>query len=502
MVVVGSPRAGGDPRQRADGGGPPAARSYAVLFVFGWLRDTLALVVSWGGAAGGGTGGGKGGGTGGGKGYAPLVSDFENFYIRNLYGRIEDCFNRPIASAPGRHIDVCVREWRGHGEARGLQRTGGTVRALNLSSYNYLGFAAQDAYCTPRCLDALRRYGWSTSSPSKEAGQTQLHAEAEELVAEYMGQEAAMIFGMGFATNTATLPVLCGRGDLIVSDALNHKSIVAGAKLAGAKVKVFKHNDPRHLEKVLRLAIAEGQPRKNRPWRKIYIVVEGIYSMEGDIAPLREIVALKKKYKAYLYLDEAHSVGAMGATGRGLCEHFGVDPRDVDILMGTFTKSFGSCGGYIASTREVIQFLKKESPSTNYATSMAPPAVAQVIASLQVVMGRDGSQRGQEKIRQLKDNSNYFRKKLKAMGLEVLGDEDSPIMPIMIYHPNKLPAVGRQTLEQGVAVVVVGFPATPLLLARARICISACHTREDLDHALEVLKDVDRKAMLSSAGAA
>jgi serine palmitoyltransferase len=292
-------------------------------------------------------------------------------------------------------------------------------------------------------------------------------------------------------TRNAHFPSLCrlaGKGTLVVSDALNHSSIVAGVRGSGAKVKVFDHNDPAHLEAVLRSAIAEGQPRTGRPWKKIVIIIEGIYSMEGEMVRLKEIVELKKRYKCYLYLDEAHSIGALGAGGRGVCEQLGVDTADVDIMMGTFTKSFGSCGGYIAGDRGLIQYLRCHCPAHLYATAMSPPAVEQVISALHVIQGLDGSDRGKRKIRQLHDNSNYFRRGLLEQGFDVLGDWDSPVMPVMLFCPAKLPAVSRYTLERGLAIVVVGFPATPLLTTRMRVCISAAHSRADLDYALEVFK--------------
>ncbi len=173
------------------------------------------------------------------------------------------------------------------------------------------------------------------------------------MVAKFLGKEACLTYGMGFATNSATIPAMLDNRCLVLSDALNHASIVAGVRNSGAHVKVFQHNNAAHLELLLRKAIADGQPRTHRPWKKILIIIEGIYSMEGEVAALKEIVEVKKKYKAYLYLDEAHSIGALGKGGRGLCEHAGVDFKDVDVLMGTFTKSFGSCGGYIAGDKYV-----------------------------------------------------------------------------------------------------------------------------------------------------
>jgi serine palmitoyltransferase len=383
-----------------------------------------------------------------------------------------------------------------------LRTTGATLRCLNLGSYNYLGFAAQDPYCTPRVEAALASLGWGACGARADVGTTPLHAELETELAAFLGKEAAVTCGMGFATNSAFLPVLARRGTLVLSDSLNHSSIVAGVRGSGAKVKVFDHNDPAQLEAVLRASIAEGQPRTGRPWKKVIVVVEGVYSMEGELARLAEIVAVKKKYKAYLYLDEAHSVGALGAGGRGVCEQLGVDPADVDVMMGTFTKSFGSCGGYIAGSAALVAWLRAACPAHLYATAMSPPAVEMVLSALHVMRGRDGSGRGLAKIAALRDNSNYFRARLLALGFNVLGDWDSPVMPVMIFNPAKLPACSREMLRRGVATVVVGFPATPLLTARMRVCISASHTRQDLDFALEMFDDLADRCQLRYRGAA
>ncbi|CAI0446713.1 unnamed protein product [Linum tenue] len=317
-----------------------------------------------------------------------------------------------------------------------------------------------------------------------------LHTDLEECVARFVGKPAAVVFGMGYVTNSAILPILMGKGGLIISDSLNHNSIVNGARGSGATIRVFQHNTPSHLETVLREQIAEGQPRTHRPWKKIMVIVEGIYSMEGELCKLPEIVSICKKYKAYVYLDEAHSIGAVGKSGRGVCELLGVDTADVDVMMGTFTKSFGSCGGYIAGSKELVQYLKYTCPAHLYGTAISPPGAQQIISSIKVILGEDGSNRGAQKLARIRENSNFFRSELQKMGFEVLGDNDSPVMPIMLYNPAKIPAFSRECLRQKVAVVTVAFPATPLLLARARICISAAHTKEDLVKALEVISGV------------
>ncbi|KAL2935579.1 Long chain base biosynthesis protein 2a [Bienertia sinuspersici] len=449
--------------------------SYGLLFVFGQLRDLFRKIFDrW-------TSSNL-------EGYAPICLGLEDFYIRRLYLRIQDCFGRPIASAPDAWFDMVERYSNDHNKT--LKRTENVARCLNLGSYNYLGFAAADEYCTPRVIESLKQYSASTCSPRVEAGTTVLHSELEDCVAKFVGKPASLVFGMGYVTNSAIIPVLIGKGGLIISDSLNHSSIVNGARGSGATIRVFQHNTPSDLEKVLREGIAEGQPRTHRPWKKIIVVVEGIYSMEGELCNLPEIVAICKKYKAYVYLDEAHSIGAVGKTGRGVCELLGVDTADVDVMMGTFTKSFGSSGGYIAGSKELIQYLKYTCPAHLYGTSISPPSAQQIMSAIQVLLGEDGSSRGAQKLARIRENSNFFRSELQKMGFEVLGDNDSPVMPIMLYNPSKIPAFSRECLKQNVAVVVVGFPATPLLLARARICISASHSREDLVRALEVISNV------------
>ncbi|XP_013382088.1 serine palmitoyltransferase 2-like [Lingula anatina] len=295
---------------------------------------------------------------------------------------------------------------------------------------------------------------------------------------------------MGFATNSMNIPTLMGKGTLILSDELNHASLVLGSRLAGCQIQVFKHNDMDSLETKLRDAVVNGQPRTHRPWKKILIVVEGVYSMEGSIVKLPEVIRLKKKYKAYLYLDEAHSIGAIGPTGRGIVEYFGCDPKDVDIMMGTFTKSFGAAGGYIAGTKRLIDYLRIHSHSAIYATSMSAPVTQQVITSMKIIMGEDGTDEGQKRIKQLAWNTRYFRQKLQDKGLIVYGNKDSPVVPMLLFLPAKIAGFGRETLKRGLGTVVVGFPATPIIESRARFCLSAAHTKEMLDKSLSIIDEV------------
>uniref|UniRef100_A0A673ZTT5 serine C-palmitoyltransferase n=1 Tax=Salmo trutta TaxID=8032 RepID=A0A673ZTT5_SALTR len=412
--------------------------------------------------------------------FVPLYQDFENFYTRNLYMRIRDSWNRPICSVPGAKMDLVERVSPDYNWT--FDYTGKVVEGvINMGSYNYLGFAENTGYCADASAEVTMKYGVGVASTRQEMGNLDRHEEMEELVAKFLGVESAMAFGMGFATNSMNIPALTGKGCLILSDELNHASLVLGARLSGSTIRVFKHNNMQSLEKMLRDAIVHGQPRTHRPWKKILILVEGIYSMEGSIVRLPEVIALKKRYRAYLYLDEAHSIGALGPGGRGVVDYFGLDPRDVDVMMGTFTKSFGAAGGYIGGRKELMEYLRSHSHSAVYAASMSPPVVEQIIASMKCIMGEDGTTLGRDRVQQLAENTLYFRRKLTEMGFIIYGNNDSPVVPMMLYMPAKIGAFGREMLKRNIGVVVVGFPATPIIESRARFCISAAHTKDMLD---------------------
>jgi serine palmitoyltransferase len=343
--------------------------------------------------------------------------------------------NRPICSVPGAEFDILERKTSDYNWT--FENTGNKIRALNLGSYNYLGFAENNGPSSKKAIQSIHDYGVATSSSCQEFGVLKLHNELEKLLPKYLGVEDAIAFGMGFATNALNIPALVGKNCLILSDELNHASLILGARLSGATVKTFKHNDPQDLEEKLKKHVVEGHPLTRRPWKKILIIVEGIYSMEGSIVRLPEIIALKKKYKAYLFLDEAHSIGALGEHGRGVVDYWGCNPKDVDVLMGTFTKSFGSAGGYIAGTKELINYLRINSHAACYASSMSPPVTAQILKTLQIIMGNDGSVDGQARIKQIAENTRYFRQNLVKMGFIVYGNDDSPVVPVMLYMISK-----------------------------------------------------------------
>lgn len=378
--------------------------------------------------------------------------------------RINDCFRRPVTGVPGRLITLLNRVSYDHNAT--FKLTGTTTQCLNMASYNYLGFAQSVGPCAEAVEETIRKNGLSMGASRTEGGTSELHLRVEDLIARFVGKESVMVFSMGFGTNATIFSSLVSKGCLIISDELNHTSIRFGSRLSGAVIKMFKHNDMEDLERLLRVEIAQGQPRTHRPWKKILVVVEGLYSMEGTMCNLPALVELKKRYKFYLFVDEAHSIGALGPTGRGVCDYFGVPPSDVDVLMGTLTKSFGATGGYVAGPKEWISKLRLHNAGSIYEESMSPVVLQQIWTSLRCIMGDEGGSEGEERLQRLAFNSRYLRLGLKRLGFIVYGHDDSPIVPLLLYNPAKMPAFSHEMLQRKIAVVIVGYPATPLVQSR------------------------------------
>jgi len=453
-------------------------------FALGFISDALDVVKKWA--------------TMSSKKDTLLMYDYEAVYRRHICGPVSFGFFRPLTGPPSGIIKVLNRQ---QPTKEGLcpfeEDVEQTLIAgkpftnkhyrecINLGSFDYLGFT-RHTLSERNVLEALQTYGTSTTSPPLFGGTTKLHKKLERTVAGFLRVEDALIFGMGWGVNYCAIPALVGQGSLIVSDALNHNSIVNGARMSGAEIKTFPHADFEALEAIIRRAIVEGQPGDQKQWRKILIIVEGVYSMEGGICDLAAIVEIKKKYKCYLYVDEAHSIGALGATGRGVCEYAGVDTKDIDILMGTFTKSFGAIGGYIAGQQSLIEPVRQIGASQMFSAGLSSPCVAQVLSALRVI----DSEEGRGRIERLHKNSDFMRRELIAAGLYVLGDYGSPIIPVLTCHLRKMRLFSRLMLERGVAVVVVAFPAVPLLFSRARICVSANLSTQQIRDVVEQIKEV------------
>ncbi|KAF5350432.1 hypothetical protein D9756_008665 [Leucocoprinus leucothites] len=459
------------------------------------------------------------------QGYAPLNSDFDSFYTRRLKTRLDECFSQPVTGVAGRTIVLLDRISPDYNHTQIL--TGNRTRALNISSYNYLGFAQARGGCADAVEESIKRYGISSCGTRLTGGSNDLHVIGEALVAKFVGVEDALISSMGFATNSTIIPALVGKGCLVISDELNHASIRFGVRLSGAHVRMFRHNDMKSLESLLRECISQGQPKTHRPWKKILLIVEGLYSMEGTLANLPAILELKKKYKFYLFVDEAHSIGALGPHGRGVADYFNIDPRSIDILMGTFTKSFGAAGGYIAGSKALIDRLRVHGHSGAYAEAMTPAVLTQVIASMASIMGvglpsmgpssstttlrlssssstANGNAIEEEyshpgpappsssRLRRLAFNSRYLHNGLNKLGFITYGHPASPIVPLLLFNPGKMNMFHRMMKDRQtpIVVVVVAYPATPLVTSRVRFCVSAAHTKEDVDTVLRACDEV------------
>ncbi|KAJ8082165.1 serine palmitoyltransferase component [Marasmius tenuissimus] len=473
-------------------------------------------------------------------GYAPLNSDFDSFYTRRLKTRMDECFAQPVTGVAGRTIVLLDRVSLDYNRTQ--VATGTKTRALNISSYNYLGFAQARGGCADVVEESIKRYGISTCGARLEGGTSELHTVGEKLVAQFVGTEDSLLSSMGFATNSTFIPAIVGKGCLVISDELNHSSIRFGVRFSGAHVRMFKHNDMKSLESLLREVISQGQPRTHRPWRKILLIVEGLYSMEGTMVNLPGIMKLKEKYKFYLFVDEAHSIGAVGPNGRGVADYYNIDPKSIDLLMGTFTKSFGAAGGYVAGKKAIIDRIRVKGYSGPYAEAMSIPVLTQVIASMASIMGvavpttsmnnsslalrNNGSnghlsvddeyhhpgpvpvktlpgwmslpselasgEEGRTRLRRLAFNSFYLHRGLDKLGFITYGHPSSPIVPLILFNPGKMMMFHRMMKDREVPIitVVVAYPATPLVTTRVRFCVSAAHTKEDIDCILKACDEI------------
>ncbi|KAL6945414.1 serine palmitoyltransferase component [Hanseniaspora vineae] len=431
------------------------------------------------------------------NGLAPWFSRKDSFFMRRMKQKIDDCFARPTSGVPGRFIRVIERV--SHNMNEYFTYPGNSKLCLNLSSYNYLGFAQSEGICTDYALKSVDDWGIGSPGPRNLTGTTDLHREVEKLVAKFVGKEDALLCSMGYSTNANFFNTFLNKNCLIISDGLNHTSIRTGVRLSGASIKVFKHNDMVYLENLIRDQIIQGQPKTHRPWSKILIVVEGLFSMEGTMCNLPKLVELKKKYNCYLFVDEAHSIGAMGTTGSGVCEYFGIDPNEVDILMGTFTKSFGAAGGYVAADKKIIDRLRVDMSTQNYSEPSPAPVLAQIYSSMQIIKGNLNPGEGEERLARITFNSRYLRLGLQRLGFIVYGIADSPVIPLLLYAPSKMPAFSRLMLERNIAVVIVAYPATPLTESRVRFCVSASLTKDDIDYVLRHVDEVGDMLFLKTS---
>ena len=343
---------------------------------------------------------------------------------------------------------------------------------VNFSSYNYLGMSG-DPVVVRAAQDAAGKYGTSVSASRLVSGEIPLHGELEEAIAEFLGTEAAIVLVGGHATNETVIGHLLGPGDLLLHDALAHNSIIQGGVLSGARRRPFPHNDPQAADHLL----AEFR----HEYRRVLVCIEGVYSMDGDIPDLPRFVELKRRHKALLMVDEAHSIGTLGAHGRGIAEHFSVTPEAVDLWMGTLSKSFGSCGGYIAGCREVVEYLKYTAPGFVYSVGIPPPSAAAALASVKLLEAEP------QRTRRLQQRARLFLSLARQHGLNTGMSQDSPVVPVILgnsIHCLRLAAALRQ---RGVNVQPILHPAVEESAARLRFFLTALHTEEQIRHTLDAM---------------
>jgi len=345
---------------------------------------------------------------------------------------------------------------------------------LNFCSYDYLGMCGDPAIAAA-ATSAIETYGTSVSASRLVSGERPIHRELETALARCTGTEDAIVFVSGYSTNVDVIGHLMGPDDYIVYDSLIHASVRQGVKLSGATARPFPHGDLDGLEKVLQ--------RKRSGSRQTLIVVEGIYSMDGDIADLLRLIEIKRKYDALLMVDEAHSMGVLGTTGRGVAEYHNVAAADVDLWMGTLSKAFASCGGYIAGNRELVTYLRHTAPGFVYSVGLAPSLAAVALKSLQMLEAQP------ERVDRLRQRTRFFHQVALERGLDVgVASPDAAIVPIMTGpEPTRAGLLSRYLLERNVLALPIGFPAVARNRARLRFFLSNRHTEDEIRQAVDVV---------------
>jgi len=337
---------------------------------------------------------------------------------------------------------------------------------LLMCSNDYLGLSAHPAL-REAAVKAMERYGFGSGASRLISGTSALHVELERRIAAFKGTESALLFNSGYAANTGIIPAIAGEGDVILSDRLNHASIIDGCRLSKAKLVVYPHKDVEHLENAL---------KKNKNAKRTLIVTDGVFSMDGDIAPLPELLFLSVKYDAILMVDDAHATGVLGGNGRGTAEHFGLDGR-VHIQMGTLGKAFGSFGAYAAGDRDVIEYLVNRARSFIYSTALPPAVCAASLAAISLVEGKP------ELRKTLWDNRERFVHGLDAMGVST-GISKTPIVAVIMGESANALRTSGKLFDHGIYATAVRPPSVPDGAARIRATVTAAHSSEDIDAAL------------------
>ncbi|MGA2111842.1 MAG: glycine C-acetyltransferase [Anaerolineales bacterium] len=381
-----------------------------------------------------------------------LSDELEELKSSGLYNRI-----RTLASPQGAYLVVDGK------------------RVLNFCSNNYLGLANH-----PRLVEAARsavgQYGVGPAAVRSIAGTTELHLELERRLAAFKGARATITFQSGFNANLGCIPAVVGKEDAVFSDELNHASIIDGCRLSGAAIVRYAHTQTEDLRKQL-------QETRSR-YRRALVITDGVFSMEGDIAPLDQIASVAKEFEAMLMVDDAHGEGVLGRGGRGIVDHFSLHGQ-VDIEVGTLSKAFGVVGGIVAGSPELVDWLRQRARPFLFSSAMTIPDTAACLAALDLL------ESSTELVDRLWENAGYFKDELKRLGFDT-GRSVTPITPIMLGEATLANAFSRALFEEGVFAMAIGYPTVPQGRARIRVMISAAHDRKDLDQGLARFAKVGR----------
>jgi glycine C-acetyltransferase len=349
-------------------------------------------------------------------------------------------------------------------------------RVLNFCSNNYLGLANHPDIVAA-AKKATDEMGVGPSAVRSIAGTMTLHVELEKRLAAFKGVEAAITFQSGFAANLATIPVLVNKEDVIFSDKLNHASIIDGCRLSGAKIIAYEHNDPASLDEQIKANLSQ--------FRRALIVTDGVFSMDGDIAPLPAIYEVAQKYDILLMVDDAHGEGVLGNGGRGIVDHFGLHGK-VDVEVGTMSKAFGVVGGVVAGNAVIIEWLRQRGRPFLFSSAVTVPDAAACLAAIDLL--EDSTQL----VDKLWSNAKYFKAEMKTLGFNT-GVSETPITPVMLGEAKLAQQFSRELFEAGVFAMALGYPTVPQGKARIRVMISAAHSLDDLDKGLDAFKMVGKK---------
>lgn len=377
-----------------------------------------------------------------------------------------------IPQAAARKLGVENPYFKTHDGVAGATTMIGGKSYINFSSYNYLGLSG-DARVNQAAKDAIDRYGTSASASRLVAGERPIQRELEETIADLYGVDDCIVFVSGHATNVTTIATLFGPKDLIVHDSLIHNSVFEGIKLSGATRRAFNHNDPESLESIL------AEIRGN--FERTLIVIEGLYSMDGDIPDLPRFIDIKQHYKAFLMVDEAHSLGVLGETGRGIREHFDLPGSAVDIWMGTLSKAFAGCGGYIAGEKALVEHLKYAAPGFVYSVGIAPAMAAASLAAIRIMLAEP------ERVTSLRERASYFLRNARDKDIDTGLSQGYAVIPAIIGSSLKSTKLSQYLFEQGVNVQPIIHPAVEERAARLRFFISHTHTEAQIDTLLMLL---------------